>query len=372
MDNSKFNISIGHGIGSGGNLAIHSELRLIKIGLLYGDTISLHSPKSEMLLIAVEALVNQPTKHNIQRLAGIVGQEQRAEFYQVADMIEQLDDAITSLRGLPRSQRRVQEKKFLALREQAFASMRVGMNGIFGPLGILDIDKLVRRGLLNLEKYEHEMASGSFAEKFTEGVFKTIASQNSFPLLDREMSNLIDLYIKEKRPELSNMRKERAAQTGLSAHFIQRLPHFEQAGVDEILDIRKLLVRPLSKFRAAMVEYSKTIQSATWERDFAIEADELYNLKIAPAVMEIEEAVSINRVVQNIYQKSVINTATAGTLTLAVSNLLMPSEIDKNISNIVGGILGLGTVAAGEYFQERTKAEQNQMYFLYKANQLLR
>lgn len=372
MDKSKFAISIGHGVGSGKDLSIQSELRLVKIALLYGDVVNLHSPKSEMLLIASEALTKNPTRANIERMARIVGPDQRAQFYRAAELIGEVEEKAKEIKTFPRAKRRAQEKKIEAFMRRAMLKLRAETISTLRPMGFLEFEKLIRLGVLNIEKYESHMSNDNFAEKFTEGVFRIIANNNNFPLLDSEMSQLINLYIKETHAEISRLRKERAAQVQLSAEFISRLPHFEQATVDEIIDIRRMLERPLAKFRSAMVDFSKNIQASAWDADFTFEADELYISKVAPAIGEIEESISSNRIVQNIYQKALINTATAGTLTLAVSNWILPDDLNKSVSNLTGAALGLGSVALGEYFQERRKAEQNQMYFLYKANRLMR
>lgn len=371
MEKNRLGISIGHGIGNGSSLSLDSELRLVKLALLYGDSITLHSPKSEMLMIAHNTMTQRPNRNSIERLARIVGTEQRASFYEFADGLDKLEEAFEKIKEFPRAQRKQQQRKMEKELEKEFRKFTVSCMEALRPTKIIEFQKLIKRGILSIEQYESYMESENFAEKFTEGIFDVVANQNNFPLLDSEMAKIINLYIKEERGKVSKVRQARAAQVQLSAEFIGRLPHFEQATIDEILDVRNTLRKPLTKFRAAMIEFSKTIQNASWDEDFTFEAEEIYHSKIAPTILEIEEAVSFNRIAQNLYQKSLINSAAAGTLTIAISNWLMPENIDKSIANLTSAALGLTTVAINERIQDIKRAEQNQMYFLYKANRML-
>jgi hypothetical protein len=62
----------------------------------------------------------------------------------------------------------------------------------------------------------------------------------------------------------------------LPADIVRRLPQFETATFDDIMRIRHELERQLVAFRAAALGWASEMQSAPWEKDFQIEAQDVY------------------------------------------------------------------------------------------------
>ena len=88
---------------------------------------------------------------------------------------------------------------------------------------------------------------------------------------------------------LNPIDKKKITHAGISENYIQRLPAFSEASVDELIDIKKELAKPLIRFRSKMIEYSDLIQTMPWDTDFQSECQLLYDKEVMPALLELEE-----------------------------------------------------------------------------------
>lgn len=77
------------------------------------------------------------------------------------------------------------------------------------------------------------------------------------------------------------------------------LPTLDNASVDEILDFKKDLQIPLINFRRAIYNFSETISSMPWDKDFDYECIKLYETEVVPRVNEINELSSETSILKN-------------------------------------------------------------------------
>jgi hypothetical protein len=162
----------------------------------------------------------------------------------------------------------------------------------------------------------------------------------------------------------------RGKYVGLAADLLQRLPLFEQATIEEVVDIRKELAQPLRHFRAAIRGYSETVRYAAWDRDFGTEAEQLFHQNVAPAVQEIEEAVRAQRYLSRYGRRATepgrIGAAHFGVVLSTVAALV---DISTTVYDIGADATVQAMATQREWGAERRKSEQNQLYFYYQAEQ---
>jgi len=147
--------------------------------------------------------------------------------------------------------------------------------------------------------------------------------------------------------------------TRLMGNLLASIPCIGEAKVDEIIDIRKALARPLVKFRSAILDFSDEIASAPWDKDFEVECRQLYHQKVAPALSEIAQSLKDNSVSKNIF------------------------ILAKNrVADLIGAIMSRDAVRAIGILSElilegispnkRTLAAENSFYFLYEVERKLK
>ncbi len=130
------------------------------------------------------------------------------------------------------------------------------------------------------------------AETYAAVVAEAVARGHTTPILDGPTADGLRDAVAEGRVGVSEPRVQRARNGGLAGHVLQTLPLFDRATVAEVLDIRSDLDAALARFRAAVDEFADEVAAAAWDPDFAVEADRVYRRRVAPAVAEIEDAVS--------------------------------------------------------------------------------
>jgi hypothetical protein len=202
---------------------------------------------------------------------------------------------------------------------------------------------------------------------------KVIKNPLSYPLFDHFSGKIINIGLNAGKIELTDTEISRSKPIGLAADLLQRLPAFESADVNEIIDIQRELNKPLLKFRAVMIEFSKEIQPASWENDFVYEADNVFRGKVEPIIAEIEDAVESNKYLHELGHQML--TKTGGGLILGglaiglLSSYHVPEIVVAGTRLLqVGSLL---ETARKNWAQRKQDIENNQLFFYYKANKLL-
>jgi hypothetical protein len=145
---------------------------------------------------------------------------------------------------------------------------------------------------------------------------------------------------------------------------------FDMVTMDEVIDIRRELERPLVRFRSGIIKFSRDIQNSPWEKDFPLKAEEVFREHVEPAIMDLEDACQSNKFLLKLIPKL----GTTGVATPSVIGLLVAEA--SHLPGIIAAGLGLSaTVATIEAYKEWRKENQqiegNQLYFYYKASKLL-
>lgn len=202
----------------------------------------------------------------------------------------------------------------LALREEKKkigASHFEELKNRFGTLDLegaqTEFDSAIKAGLLEIHRF-HVMETenigaahlrGTFkesvekiADEFTAVIMQAVSDRTTYPLFDDGPARIVNAGLEAE--SISPTRIARAKQSQLAADLLGRLPLFDAASMNEILDIRRELENHTVRFRAAIMKYAETIQNASWNQEFIEEAEELIHREIEPAVLDIEDTVRSN------------------------------------------------------------------------------
>ena len=379
------------------------ELRLLKAGLLYADRVKLYSLQAHMLSM-LEKVANVPLQQQLRLL------EMIAPFIttdDTADNLAQLHKAYKATRG--KKHRTPQELMLIrnleTLMRNNWAQLKEVIWKVVQDAGIEEVNRAITSGLLDLHVFEgtnndesaiqfltecvaQASKSPKLAERlpefsakqdkvigeFVRGISRAVTDGSAYPLFDEETGSLVATGIREEIIKVSESAVNRARHSGLAGQLLQRLPSFEDASIDEILDIRKELDRPLVRFRSAMISFSDGIKSAPWDDDFPADAETVFRRDVAPAIMEIEDEVKANNyfasLIRALVDKPLVLPA-GSAISLVLSNL---SSLPNSIAYTIG--MGISTAAIiydayDEWKQKNKATEQNALYFYYRASKSL-
>lgn len=243
--------------------------------------------------------------------------------------------------------------------------------------GLLEIHRF---RLMESENIGASQLGGTFnqtveriADEFTGTIMRTVSDSSTYPLFDDGTGTIVraGLDVGALSPTLTRI--SQAKQTQLAADVLRKLPLFDNASMNEILDIRRDIDQYLVRFRSAIMKYADRIRSASWDEEFSEEAEELFHREIEPAVLDVEDAVKSNRSLFELATRKIVEkpALTGSIFSFIVSQLsALPTIAGVAMS------IGVGTATAiydavREAKHETRSIGQNQLYFYYRARHLL-
>lgn len=250
-----------------------------------------------------------------------------------------------------------------------------------------EFDRAVKAGLLEIHQFreaDNDIAAshlrGTFvqsveklAEEFNRVVMDAMTDSTTHPLFDDGTGSIVKLGIEVGLISPTATRVAQAKQTQLAANVLNRLPLFDDASMNEILDVRRELEGHLVRFRSAIMKYADMIKIASWDSEFSAEAEEVFHREIEAAVLDIEGAVRTNPSLLELATRKLVG---APALSTSVFSFIVAQLTSlTTITNLaMAASVGLGT-AVYDAFKESQKGqravEQNQLYFYYRAGELL-
>lgn len=143
------------------------------------------------------------------------------------------------------------------------------------------------------------------------------------------------------------MARRLGADAAMADGLFDRLPNFQYATTAEILDIRDELAGSLSSFRQGVRELTKDIDLAPEDPQFGAEIEDAWNLRVAPALDEIEETIKENTSLRDIAKRAVKDTGalTAMGLTPAATLAVATGPVAEYLT-AAGLVVGYGLTAA--------------------------
>lgn len=363
------------------NMNLDKEIQYIKSALLYADKVTLISPMA-YLYVQLTDEKNLLNERTMIKLLDLV-----MPFCQSADpaLCNQFMPVFSQFKSmiLGKQYRSVPYAFKIQLKQQLreFAqNVNDVMKGNIGERSCQEINSLLKSGKLTLQKFEHSLGDvdGCISEYFN---LLQKSVKQSFPLFDEQSNDLMRSAVREKVVDLSDTEKRKITHAGLSNNYIQRLPSFEAAPIDEILDIRKELDTPLVRFRSKMLNYSDSIQTLPWDSDFEDECSLLFNTEVAPSILEIEELTKDNSFIRNVSNRfatdeAIVKYATGMFFGIAAAGVIstLSQTIATDTALLTAGTAVTATKIASayaEYSEKKKEIQRKDLFFYYKAGKIL-
>lgn len=381
-----FNITVGAAPESGLNL--DGEFRMVKAALLYGDQVKLVSSAASMVMWNMSVTQQTP--------------EQQLDFLEelIPLVLSNPSEREAALKDI-RLGKEIFQKKDSTIRDiqyRLLAKRLVADHGNrwfrkkFGSLAqtkvIQEYERATKAGLLEIHSFQPLKSVNLFAkqikgeldqiraaviDEFESVVGGAISEGSTYPLFDDTTGELVRLGIEEGLISPSPSRIARAKHSKLAGSLLARLPLFDDASVNELLDIRRELERVLVRFRSAIMKYSETIRNASWDKDFWLDVEDIFHRDIEPAVIDIEDAVKSNSSMLAIASRKLVDKPALGTSIFSFI-LAQLSSFSSLTTMAIAASAGASVAVFDAYKESRKQkqeVEQNQLYFYYRAGELL-
>lgn len=363
--------------------SIEQDMLYVKSALLYADTITLISPMASTYF----DLTNEADRKNEKTIISLMDKvlpfcraSNPAYCQEIAPTLAQIKDLVSS-----KKYKAVSMKMKLPM----ITALRTFGNEIaekttelLGSDNCAELVSLVKSGKVKLYNFQSEFADDAYIREFYLFLKRALENSNTFPLFDDQSNNLIKSAINDNLIVLNDVNRFNATHAGMTNNILVSLPSFEYATVDEILDIRKELEKPLVRFRSKALSYSDDIQSMPWDETFRNECVRLYQKEVAPAILEIEELTKESGFLKNLGYNIISDNSilkTVGGIGISIASAGAISAFSGVVSFdtailATGGAYATSKIATAyrEYKANQNDIQKKDLYFYYKAGELLK
>lgn len=357
-------------IGTGAKgISVEQEVRLLKPALLYADRVTLLSPSAAMLG-AAEAVghMDEPALIEFVRsVAPSINPSSLAAF----ELYDQLQ----------RTNRRSRDQiialgQFRAMVRQMAKEWQEKVSELQASAGVPELAPAVEAGLLIVDPLvEDGEGDDVLFNGYLNKLNLLMRDAEAYPLFDDATGDLVRAGVAEGLFEMGVQAREHAKRAAAASDFISRAPTFPQATISEILDIRGELTKPLSRFRGAVAELARKVESAAHDDDFGAEVQLLYEAEVEPALAELGELVGSNsylRQLTNAGYGSVDKMVGGGSILalglMKLATLPPLAAASVAVASAVGGVVGSAALSSA---QAAENVEGHKLYFLYREYELL-
>ena len=362
-------------------LDLTQEMNYVKSALLYADQVTLISPMAYLFHQFTDEKNSLNEKNAIKLFYKILPLIKKKDsntynsFYPVLNELSKIVNG-KQYNSLPYV-KKIQIKSQLKSYSQEFSKL---MFSFIGNENADDLDSLIRHGQVKIESFNNSIADVDRCVLEYYNKLK-VALKSSYPLFDEQSNDLMKAALESNIINVSPTDKRKITHAGLADNYIQRLPSFSEATIDELIDIKSELSQPLIRFRSKMLCYSDSLQSMPWDNDFEKECDLLYDKEVAPALLEIEECTKDNSFIKNLGKKFFTDEGfwkSTGGLVLGIAAGGAISSFNDVISTeqgmLAAGAAFVASKIAGaynEYRKTKKDIQRKDLYFYYKAGKEL-
>lgn len=341
--------------------ALDNEIELVKASLLYADKVLLLSI-IPMLIYSLPDMMDDfngdlIAQQEISKVKDDIVMELINNVKSTKDLKKELKDTQDILKDTNVNLESFVKDELSRITSRMSDKFLSAWNDFKFNFGINKFDPAIKSGLL---------------EVYT--ISKSVIPDNTFPLLDENVTKLLKENTEERKIQFTETEVEKLKHISLAFDIFKRLPNFNNATINEIIDIRKTLEKPLIRFRSAIISISENIRYEPWNENFKNDVEKQFYKIIEPSILEIGEECKTNKYLlelANIITEKPLEIPAGGIAGAFVSKL---STISNIFATATGLAFGTGVVAykALEKWKEKTKnIEDNQMYFYYKARKLI-
>ncbi len=352
------------------------EMSLLKSALLYGDSVELFSVGASVYTTYNELQAKTGTE-----LAKLVARYPGPLPADKIDFITRFAHSRETRRELKRKNRAVYNELFDTL-DQAKKNMVELVDESTTAYNAEGLNEALKSKRLTLHRFKHTTvddflsaitqgddwnlsnAIDDLVKEYADKTLETLTTK-TYPVFDPEISNVVAQLVDHNLILPTPSATARGKHGGLASDLLRRLPSFESAPMDAVLDIRQELDKPLRKFRRAIADYSNEIAPASWTREFSYEAERIFEERVKDPVREIDEEVKANNSLRKFIQRAGV-TAGVGTFRAFVANF-------GSLPSIAALLWSAGSVPVAEIMRRRrdSNIKNNQLYFYYGARQFL-
>lgn len=356
-------------------LSLEKEIKYIKSILLYADKIDI----SSFLLSTVKNILSIRNLNNIDNILEY--------FYFLKEFFKVIDNNIylkidNILLFMSKEQIKYFKKNGIPKEiKKGIENLCNDTINIFGVNNIYEIYNLIGKNILTVSNIYNSPFCDKPEEYFIE-YYKNLQNsiKNSYPLFDKKTKDFILSMSELGMLDLSSIDRMSMKHGEFVDNTMLQLPSFDFLPIDEILDIKKSLIKYIDRFRGSMLKYTDEINSMPWDKDFKRECYMVYQKHIAPSIEELDELTKENSFIKNLglNMKFDFKTDTLPTIGIGADLFGILENIFNYCSDnkiLIGSIsfalFNKSVLALIDKIKKDDVIRKNHLFFYYKAGKLI-
>lgn len=348
----------------GEGIRLDKEIRLIKVGLLYSDKITLISPVATMLL----SIMYLSQMHEDEKIQFVkeVGPNLDPNFD-----IKSIDSALSFIDKI-KIKRRKNRKDIIALkkyekvlREINDSFYKVATN-VYDESDFEQIVPLIESGKVEFKHMDLGSDKHDIGEMMMKEIVDILSNGNHYPIFDDLVSSIAHQYSIE---EEFKFRQENAREVEFGKDLIFRLSNIDGIDFDDITALKGELDEELSNFKNSILLYSKDISSFPYSPESKVEIARKYEYEIKPQILELQGRIKRNKFVRKFTDETLSNASKYVTevgVFLGVCALL---DFEKMLS-LSGMLLQSSYKSMKQMTIEREKIKNHPLFFYHEMSKI--
>jgi hypothetical protein len=366
-------------------LSMAAEVQHCHAALLYGDEVTLISPRSALLKRVADT--GSFTGVNLIRFAAEVVPYLSPEHREAIELANQLVNVPRKARNTGRA-RKAYRELMEGLLEAVSANQDEWVENaqrILADSGFDQLQGAIDSGILKIDDVEGVQLSTFITQQsdpvmtgFLAKIQEVLLSGNQYPLFDADVSDLVRTGLEVGMFTRVPLSRRHGSDAAMASGLFDFLPNFPHAKTSEILEIRQALETPLKAFRLGVRELTKNIDLDAESPQFGSEIEDCWNLRVRPALDEIEENIQENSGMRNLLGRAMRDGASLPGLTAAVTlggAFGVAAGPMTTVPLAAGAAVGISVAALRAYLDQGEALKEvtgTQFYFLYGMNERMR
>ncbi len=378
--------------GTSGELKMSKEIELVRSAVLYADTIELVSPFGSILSSVAHYRSSDAESMNrsfadlsdaeLDAVAGgLLSDENRDQFRHQIELASLDNQEIRRRYGLQAGPMIRQLAPTRAALDEAARQTREGFDEIVASSGSEELLPALESGVVTLSPLgefsssDPERMMHAFAARLTDA----LADPDARVLFDDSAAQLAQEMIEAEQARPSTLMEQHAKEARVGTGLIVRLPAFPDTPLDELLDLRGDLDKPLARYRREVNYLGRTLTRNPFGPAASAEVDDVWRFQVSPALDDLREELADHGLVKEIARstssdaKSIVYTAAGPSVYMGMQALTELNELALWTGAALTGSAAVHHSIKGliQRNQVRRRIEKHDLFYLLELDRRL-
>lgn len=339
------------------SLWLEKEIRLLKSGLLYSDSITLVSPSLTSVLHLLK-LSSLTEKEKVEFIKGLTKFNPDLKGEEIENAIK-LKNKLTNKKGKTKEEivKLEQIKKILKNTDKYIEQW--GEN-VFFESGLGEFYHLIENKTIELKHLDVNETHKDMGMQILEETSEILNSENSYPIFDDLIEKIAKFYIEEASGEYDS---QNLNEIFVGKEFLLRLPNIDNLNFNDIIKAKEELGIELNRFKNLINNYSQEISGLAFDTSNKLIIEKKYNYDFVPQLKEIQDEIERNSFFKHL-KKNIGENLVKYSIFLGVSGV---DDIKKLLLG-AGGMTVVETIikAINESKNLKTDIKNSSVYFYHK------